>query len=206
MKNTNLLNSQVASTDKYGNDFYFSTPRLRVKCKKIVFAMLLPPWTKRAERKFVVKCETTDNHGMMNEWWVFCALPWSLILIKRFLVLQNPFYQRNEILLALAFCTVCGDSNFSAGTNELVPKRLPNIFSCKLTRRLALEWIQLHPLGPRYAQGLFVMSMINWWTHRGCNQVWCLLHPSHHWLDSFKNHSESNFHVWRATNERMSAT
>lgn len=39
-----------------------------------------------SKRKFVVKCETTDNHGMMNEWWVFCALPWSLILIKWFLV------------------------------------------------------------------------------------------------------------------------
>jgi hypothetical protein len=36
MKNTILLNPQVASTDKYGNDFFyifFSQRHLQVKCK-----------------------------------------------------------------------------------------------------------------------------------------------------------------------------
>jgi hypothetical protein len=68
MKNTNLLNPQVALTDKYGNDFAFSRAG-------------------RGEVTAKIRCEMrepTDNRAMMNEWWVFCEpLPWSLILIKQ---------------------------------------------------------------------------------------------------------------------------
>lgn len=84
-KNTNLLNPQVASTDKYGNDFFFfHRLRLQVKCEQQRGVK---------KRKFVAKCETTDNRRMMNEWWGFLALPRSLILIKRFLVSRFCVYQ-----------------------------------------------------------------------------------------------------------------
>lgn len=44
--------------------FYFYRLHLQVKCEKCG----------GKKRKFVAKCETTDNRRMMNEWWVFlCA-------------------------------------------------------------------------------------------------------------------------------------
>lgn len=95
MKNTNLLNPQVASTDKYGNDFYFFL------VLRWCWNVLCREWEERMGSSYlIVKCESTDNHRMMNEWWVFCALPWSLILIKRFLVLQILRYHRRSLHLS----------------------------------------------------------------------------------------------------------
>lgn len=73
IKNTNLFNPQVASTDKYGNDFYifFSFSLLTSKMKKEEEKNVLCDGdgsrSEERKRKFVLKCETTDNHGMMNE-------------------------------------------------------------------------------------------------------------------------------------------
>lgn len=113
-KNTNLLNPQVASTDKYGNDFlFFSTG----------FVYKWNVKAKRKKRKFVAKCETTDNRRMMNEWWGSLALPWSLILIKRFLVSRFCFITFES---SNAGFYVCGFINLPTGGVRLVLQHSTN--------------------------------------------------------------------------------
>jgi hypothetical protein len=53
----NLLNPQVALTDEYGNDFLFPPTSFTSEMLK----------SEEEKRKFVAKCETTDNRRMMNE-------------------------------------------------------------------------------------------------------------------------------------------